>query len=196
MGHALPQLPMSSNEFLAWEHLQDHRHEFVGGDIFAMAGAEARHVLVCGNVYMALRQHLKGTPCRTFMSDMKLQSQDARDFFYPDVMVSCTESTAPGTQFMREPRLLVEVLSPSTAAYDRGEKFARYRRFDSLLEVALIDVDLQRSDVFRRGADGLWVLHAFEAGETVHLASVGLALPASELFADLDDATPATSATQ
>ena len=187
MGQALPRLPMNSEEFLAWELVQTDRHEFVGGEVFAMAGAEARHVLVSMNVAMALRLHLKGTPCRTYMSDMKLQSQNACDFFYPDVMVSCTESAAQGTQFMREPRLLVEVLSPSTAAYDRGAKFAHYRRFDSLQEVALIDLDLRRTDVFRRGADGLWVLHAFEAGETVRFASVDLALAAADLFAEVED---------
>ncbi len=69
------------------------------------------------------------------MSDMKVQSQDARNFFYPDVLVTCGESTAPGTLVMRQPLFVVEVLSPSTAAYDRGAKFAHYRRFDSLKEV-------------------------------------------------------------
>jgi Uma2 family endonuclease len=187
MGQALPQLPMSSEEFLIWELAQTGRHEFVGGEVFAMAGAEVRHVLVSGNVFLALRQHLRGTACLPFMSDMKLQSQSGHDFFYPDLMVSCTEPARPGTQFLREPRLLVEVLSPSTAAYDRGEKFARYRRFDSLQEVALIDVDLRRTDVFRRGADGLWVLHAFERGDTVRLASVDLAIEAADLFADVVD---------
>lgn len=182
---------MNSEQFLAWEQEQLERHEFVGGDVFAMAGAEARHVLVSMNMAMSLRQHLRGSPCRVFMSDMKLQSQDTKDFFYPDVLVTCTESASAGTLVMREPRLLVEVLSPSTAAYDRGAKFAHYRRFDSLQEVALIDVDTRRTDVFRRGADGLWVLHAFEDGETVRLASVDLAIEAADLFAEVIEGSTA-----
>ncbi|MCZ8234474.1 MAG: Uma2 family endonuclease [Inhella sp.] len=128
------------------------------------------------------------------MSDMKVQSQDARNFFYPDVLVTCGESTAPGTLVMRQPLFVVEVLSPSTAAYDRGAKFAHYRRLDSLKEVAFIDPDTRRTDVFRRGADGLWVLHAFEPGETVRWASVDLSVSADELFADVDEAPPASAA--
>jgi Uma2 family endonuclease len=194
MGQAAAKALMSGSEFLDWEQAQTERHEFVEGQIVAMAGAEARHVVIAMNAAMALRQHLKGSSCRTFMSDMKVQSQDARNFFYPDVLVTCGESTAPGTLVMRQPLFVVEVLSPSTAAYDRGAKFAHYRRFDSLKEVAFIDPDTRRTDVFRRGADGLWVLHAFEPGETVRWASVDLSVSADELFADVDEAPPASAA--
>jgi Uma2 family endonuclease len=195
MGQAAAKAMMGSAEYLAWEQTQAERHEFVEGQIVAMAGAEARHVVIAGNAFVALRQHLKGSGCRAFMSDMKLQSQDDRNFFYPDVMVSCGESTAAGTLVMRQPLLLVEVLSPSTAAYDRGAKFAHYRRFSTLQEVAFVDPDTRRTDVFRRGGDGLWVLHAFEPGDTVHWASVDLRLAADELFADVDE-VPAASAAE
>jgi Uma2 family endonuclease len=164
--------------------LQAERHDFVAGEVFAMAGAEDRHVTATGNVYMALRQHLAGTPCRTFIADMKVQAQDA--FFYPDVLVSCSEADRASALIKREPKLIVEVLSPSTAAYDRGEKFARYRSIATLEELAFIDLDTRRTDVHRKGRDGLWVLHPFEADESVTLASVELSLSPAILFAEID----------
>lgn len=190
MGHAAAKQPMSAAEFLAWEAEQSERHEFVAGEAFAMASAEDRHVTATGNVYMALRQHLAGSPCRTYMADMKLQAQDAQSYFYPDVMVTCSAADRADPLIKREPRLLVEVLSPSTGAYDRGEKFAHYRRLDSLAEMVFIDLDSRRCDVYRKGADGLWVLHPFERDETLELASVALRLPPEQLFAEIDEAPP------
>ena len=125
---------LSAQDYLAWEAAQPERHEFVDGEVFAMAGAEDRHVTVTGNVYMALRQHLRGTPCRTFMADMKVQAHADSSYFYPDVLVTCSAADADSRQIKREPRLIVEVLSPSTEAYDRGEKFLRYRQIPSLTE--------------------------------------------------------------
>ena len=150
MGQALRQYRMSGEDFLAWEAVQHERHEFVDGEVFAMAGAEDRHVTVCLNLAMALRQHLAGSPCRTYMSDMKLQAQEGESYFYPDVLVTCSSADRSSPRIKREPLLLAEVLSPSTAAYDRGEKFARYRQIASLQEVALIDLDHRRVDVFRK----------------------------------------------
>jgi Uma2 family endonuclease len=184
MGQAALQMPMSAAEFLAWDALQTVKHEFVQGEVFAMAGASKAHVAVTLNVAMALRKHLRGSPCSTFITDMKLQVEAADAFFYPDVMVTCSAADAADLLVVREPTLLVEVLSPTTAAYDRGAKFAAYRRLPSLREVVLIDPDSRRCDVFRKGADaaGLWVLHPFEPGQAVHLASVALDLGADVLW--------------
>jgi Uma2 family endonuclease len=84
MGNAAEPLRMSGAEFLVWEAAQSEKHEFVAGEVFAMAGAEDRHVTVAGNLYVALRHHLRGTPCRTFMSDMKLAVAAEDSYFYPD----------------------------------------------------------------------------------------------------------------
>ena len=132
MGHAARQPAMTAAEFLAWEAGQVERHEFVSGEVFAMAGAGAGHAMVAGNLYMALRQHLRGTPCRTFMSDMKLHAETSGSYFYPDVFVTCSASDRTSQLVMREPTLVIEVLSPGTAAYDRGAKFAHYRQFPDL----------------------------------------------------------------
>ena len=185
MGHAAENLTLSAAEFLTWKSSQRQRHEFVGGEVFAMAGAGEVHVTVAGNVYMALRQHLAGSPCRTFITDMKLRVDAADAYFYPDVMVTCSATDARDPLLKREPVLLVEVLSPNTAAYDRGDKFAAYRRLPSLQEVLLVDTDARRCDLYRKGSDGLWVLHPTEAGQGVSLASVALEIGAAALWAEL-----------
>ncbi|MFN9745332.1 MAG: Uma2 family endonuclease [Betaproteobacteria bacterium] len=188
MGQAALNLPLSAADFLAWDATQTTRHEFVRGEVFAMAGAGERHVTVALNVAMALRQHLAGTPCRTFITDLKLRVEAADAFFYPDVMVTCSPRDAEQSHVKSEPVLLVEVLSPATAAFDRGDKFAAYRGLPSLKEVLLVDPDLRRCDLFRRQVvDGgeAWVLHPGEAGAGVELVSVGLALSAAALWAEV-----------
>lgn len=181
---------MTAEEFLVWDATQTVRHEFVDGQVFAMAGAGEAHAMVAGNIYLALRRHLSGTPCRTFITDMKLQVQvqAARVYYYPDVMVTCSASDASSATIKREPVLLVEVLSRSTAAFDRGDKFERYRTISALREYLLVDPDKRRADLYRLGAEGLWVLHPFEADSTVHLASVGLDIPPAVLWAEMPPA--------
>jgi Uma2 family endonuclease len=160
----------------------------MGGEVFAMAAAGERHVTVALNVAMALRQHLAGTPCRTFITDMKLRVEAADAYFYPDVMVTCSPRDAEQSHVKSEPVLVVEVLSPATAAFDRGDKFAAYRGLPSLKEVLLVDPDLRRCDLFRRQAleaGEAWVLHPTEPGAGVELASVGLQLSAEALWAEV-----------
>ena len=177
----------SAEDYLAWEPAQLDRHEFVDGDVFAMAGAEDRHVTVSMNIAFALRQHLSGSPCRTYMSDMRLQVAAANSYFYPDVLVTCSAQDLASPLVKTEPKLIVEVLSPSTAAFDRGLKFSYYRSLASLEEYALIDLDSRTTDCYRKGPDGLWVLHPFARGDSPALASVALVLSAAQLFAEVPD---------
>jgi len=190
MGQAAVHLPMTANEFLAWDTTQTIKHEFVRGEVFAMAGAHEAHVTATMNVSMALRQHLKGSPCRTFMSEMKLRVEAADAFYYPDVIVTCSAADAADPLIKREPTLVVEVLSPSTAAYDRGEKFAAYRLLPTLQEYLLVDPVARRCDLYRRGNDGLWVLHPGAPEQGVHFASVGLELGGARLW---DEVPPVTT---
>ena len=187
MGQAAEKIKFSAADYLAWESAQVERHEYLDGEVFAMAGAEDRHVTVAGNLYMALRQHLSGSPCRTFMSDMRLHVAAANSYFYPDVLVTCSALDAASPRVKTEPKLIAEVLSPSTAAYDRGLKFSHYRHIASLEEYVVIDLDTRSTDVYRKGADGLWVLHPFARGERVVLASVALELGAEQLFAEVQE---------
>ena len=192
VGYALHQQRMTAAEFLAWDATQTVKHEFVGGEVFAMAGGEDRNYSVALNLAIVLRQHLRGGPCRVYGSDVKLQVESLGSFFYPDLMVTCSAVDAADRLIKRQPVLVVEVLSASTAAYDRGDKFASYRQLPSLAEYLLIDVDSRRCDLFRkREGDGLWVLHPSGADEAVQLASVDLAVTPEALWADLEP--PATA---
>ena len=186
MGHAEKKADFTPADYLAWEATQMERHEYIDGEVFAMAGAEDRHVTVTMNIAFALRQHLSGTPCRTYMSDMKLNAAQGKQYFYPDVMVTCSATDQIHPMSKSEPKLIVEVLSHSTAAYDRGLKFGYYRALPSLQEYVLIDLDARISDCYRKGADGLWVLHPFAQGEALKLAIVDLEISAAALFAEVE----------
>jgi Uma2 family endonuclease len=176
---------MSAAEFLAWDELQTVRHEFVRGEVFAMAGGEDSNAIIALNLASAARAHLRGTPCRVLISEVKLRIEAADCYFYPDLMVTCSAADAANRLIKREPVLAVEVLSPSTAAYDRGEKFAAYRTLPTLTEYVLIDPRSRRCDVYRKNDLGLWVLHPCEPGQALVLASVDLTVSADTLWEDV-----------
>ena len=186
MSLPAPQPFFDAQAYLAWEAEQSTKHEYHDGEVFAMAGGEDRNATVAGNLYMALRQHLRGTPCRVYGSDVKLHVEAADCFFYPDVMVTCSAADLQDRLVKRDPVLVVEVLSPSTAAFDRGNKFASYRQLPSLKEYLLVDTAALQCDLFRRGADGLWVLHPGGPTDAVALASVDLTVTPEVLWADLE----------
>jgi len=186
MSLPAPQPFFDAQAYLAWEAEQSTKHEYHDGEVFAMAGASDAHVTVAGNVYMALRNHLRGSPCSVFISDMKLRVEEDNAFFYPDVFVTCADSDRGQSHSKNAPVLVVEVLSPATSAYDRGAKFAAYRKLPTLREYALIDPERLSLDLFRRDGDSKrWVLHPIEAGGHVEWASVGLQLPLEALYEDV-----------
>lgn len=190
MGYALQKPRMTAAEFLAWDETQTVKHEFVRGEVFMMNGVVDTHNVAAMNLVIALRQHLRGSACRVYASDVKLRVEAADCYFYPDLMVTCSAIDATDRLIKREPVLVVEVLSPSTAAFDRGDKFADYRLLPSLREYLLVDADRRRCDLYRLGPDGLWVLHPGASGEGVTLASVDLNVPGADLWAELDTETP------
>lgn len=175
--------------YLAWEAEQTERHEFVDGEIYAMTGARDAHNRVALNVAFALRGALRGTPCRIFVSDMKLHIASTDAYVYPDVLVTCHEADrAPAADLMKHhPSLVVEVLSDSTGAYDRGRKFELYRSIAGLTEVLFVQPDRPQVDLFRlRPDDGLWVLHpASGLDSQLQLSSLDVALPLAALYEDV-----------
>ncbi|MGQ0711385.1 MAG: Uma2 family endonuclease [Rhodoferax sp.] len=188
MAHPQPKTLFTPDSYLDWEVLQPDKHEYIRGEVYAMAGGEDRHQTAALNTAVLLRQHLGGTPCRVYMSDVRVQTEEA--YFYPDVFVTCSARDAQDRLVKREPTLVVEVLSPSTAAFDTGAKFAHYRSVASLREYVLVDLDRRSVDVFRKSAEGLWVLHPHTEADTLELTSVELRCPASAVFADLEDGAP------
>ena len=190
MGQALPRL--SLDEYIAWENEQPEKHEFVRGEVFAMVGARRVHNLVVGNVFASLKQQLKGSPCQAFVDTTKLQTA-AGDIFYPDVFVTCDPQDLRTDQIFRAPTVIVEVLSPSTQAYDRGLKFTLYRSLTSLREYALVDPDTREVQLFRRGDDGLFTLHDLTGAPQLRFASIECTVTADDLFEGIErvDDTPA-----
>jgi Uma2 family endonuclease len=178
--------------YLDNERADSIRHEYVAGEVFAMAGASKRHGTLAGNAFIALRQHLRGQPCGAWMADMKVRVKadsvfsDFSAFYYPDVVATFDPSDlspdAP-KDFLEAPKLVVEVLSDSTEAVDRREKLLSYRRLPSLQEYVLIDQNKAWVEVFRRTAAG-WTQDIYQAGEVVQLTGVGLEIPMAELYAD------------
>jgi Uma2 family endonuclease len=150
-------------------------------------GARDAHNQIAGNLYMALRVALRGTPCRAFISDMKLHVEAADAVFYPDVLVTCdARDRGPEADLAkRHPLLIVEVLSDSTAAYDRGRKFELYRRLQELQEVLFIAQDRMQLDLFRRNGQGRWELYPAAEGEVLRLESVGLDLAVAQVYQDV-----------
>lgn len=179
MGRTAEKTPTTFEEFLAFIEHAGGRYELVNGEIFGMTGAALRHVDVTTNLVVALHAALKGRPCRVRASDAMVRTA-AGDALYPDVVVTCGErDTHP--LWIGHPTLIIEVLSDSTAAYDRGLKFEKYRSIEALAEYVLVDPDRRAVDVFRRETDGRWGFEAVREG-VVHLASVAVELSLDVLY--------------
>lgn len=176
----LPLARMTLAEFLAWEEEQPDRHEFYRGEVFAMVGGTARHNRVILNLAGRLSEHLDGSPCQVFAEGMKLQLVEA--CAYPDVMVTCSKALAGDEKSITDPKLVIEVLSPSTSGYDKREKFALYRTLPSLQEYALIDPVARQVEVFTRAEAGAWRFTDQSEAEVLVLDSIGLSLPLSFVF--------------
>lgn len=186
---ALPQPKQTLENFLAWEHDQPERHFYYRGEIFAMVGVRQAHALVTLNIGAAFKAALRGTPCRAFVADMKLRIEAADAVFYPDVMVSCDARDRATPLYLSHPKLVVEVLSESTAAFDRGEKFAACRRIEALQEYAVVDVEARRVEIFRRDEAGRWVLREFSGEQAVEFASIGMTIDSATLYENVESST-------
>jgi Uma2 family endonuclease len=188
MGLPQSELPFDADAFLAWEEGQEARHEFIAGEVLAMSGGTDAHYTITLNLSARLKADLRGTPCRPFLSGMQVRVEVADAVLYPDVFVTCDprDRGADAQRVKRHPLLIAEVLSATTSAYDRGLKFELYQRLESLQEYLLIEQDRLHADLFRRNAEGLWVLHPLGPGATVHLQSVSLTLPIEALYEDVE----------
>lgn len=184
-----PKIPFGPDDYLAWEQEQSGRNEYVDGEVFAVSGASDAHGTTAGNLFAALHGQLRGKPCRPFIADMKVHVDAANSFFYPDILVTCDprDRTPDASHVKRHPVLIVEVLSPTTEAYDRGNKFAAYRTLASLQEYVLVSTEQRRVEVFRRDDTGHWVLYPFAADEEMELASVDFRCAVADVFEGVED---------
>lgn len=181
----MPVHKLSLEEFLAWENAQPERNEYYQGEVFAMTVGRRTHGCVVANLTRHLGNQLDGSPCRVFSESMKLQIGDDT-ILYPDVFITCDRGDLRTDQIFRAPTAVLEVLSPSTQAYDRSKKFALYRRLPSLKEYVLVDPDTRRVESFRVGPGGLWTLHDMSETPSLVLEYPPCTVRMDDLFAGVD----------
>ena len=189
MAASAAQTRLTPEEYIAFERkfLPDSetiRHEYVNGELIAMSGASREHNLITINVSTALYTRLRGSRCETYANDMRVSTPTTTSYFYPDVVVVCEEPRFEDDVFdtLLNPILLVEVLSPSTKAYDRGEKFAHYRQLPSLQEYVLVAQDKVIVEYYRR-QERQWIFTDFEKhDEILPLSSLHCELPLQDIY--------------
>jgi Uma2 family endonuclease len=174
-------------DYLAMERTSEVRHEYIDGEVYALAGGTRAHGRLAIRLGGLLDAALGDGPCGVYSSDVRIQVTPAR-YLYPDLSVSCAEADRGdgGALFLTAPCLVVEVLSTGTAAYDRGDKFGFYRQVAALRDYVLVESARRLVEVWRRGEDGAWTTRAYGPGETVALPSLGLGLAVDALYARVD----------
>lgn len=194
MAVAQPQQQWTIEEYLSMERAAEERHEYLDGDVYAMAGESSEHADICTNLVSELRMQLKGTPCRVRSKDTKVRSGPAPQqrrqrqglFSYPDLVVICGEPQYHDTyrDVILNPAVIIEVLSPSTEAFDRGEKFLRYHTWNPMLaDYLLVSQSQPLVEHFSRHPDGSWSYHVYQGLEqSLTIASIACTLKLVEVY--------------
>jgi Uma2 family endonuclease len=176
---------LSVDQYLEFEAQSEHRHEYIDGVVYAMSGASRKHELIKGNLFAAIHGHLRGGPCKAYSSDFKVHLQiDRRDlFYYPDVMVACGREDL-ASHYLHYPKLIVEVLSPSTQSIDRREKFLSYKQIGTVEEYALVSQEAAQITIHCRAAN--WAPQ-MQTGpdEIAAFQSIGLSIPLAQIYEDV-----------
>jgi len=196
MSSAATKRRFTPQDYLALERKSETRSEYYKGEIFAMSGASREHNLIAGNVNAEIRDQILDRPCESYPSDMRVSIEATGLYTYPDVSVVCGEPRFQDSEVdtLLNPTVIIEVLSPTTEAYDRGVKFRHYRRIGSLREVVLISQDRMMVERFtRRGND--WVLSDItDPDQVLKLESIGCRIPLNRIYAKVT--FPETGATE
>ncbi|ASF47699.1 Uma2 family endonuclease [Methylovulum psychrotolerans] len=175
---------LSEADYLAMEMTSPERHEYVDGVIFAMTGASRAHNQIGGNIYSFLHGQVKNTPCRVYMSDVKLKIADKKTYYYPDVMLGCSRQETDDYA-VTEPCLIVEILSPATALTDKREKWAAYQHIPSVQEYCLVAQDKYSIKKYTRNPANPqdWFLDFYGQGDQVPLVCVDTSLSVQDIYA-------------
>jgi Uma2 family endonuclease len=184
---------MTPQEYLEWEEQQPIKYEYINGEVFAMTGGTLPHNDIAINLTSALKNHLRGKGCKVQMVAVKVGVSKNGPFHYPDVMVTCDSQDLTARKIIYHPCLIVEVLSPSTEAFDRGDKFRNYRRIETLKEYVLIGADRMNVECYRLNEIGKWELTPYSPEEAtengteleVQLTSIDFRCPISLLYEDV-----------
>lgn len=182
---AIPKTLLSAEDYLSFERESEFHHEYYRGEIFQMSGASREHNLIVTNSVTSINSQLRGRPCETYSNDMRVHTPATGLYTYPDVVVVCGEPEFSDSEFdtLLNPIVLIEVLSPSTADYDRGKKFWHYQSIESLREYLLIAQDEIKIEHLIKQPDGRWKVFEYNSLDTkIELPSVEIALEASEIY--------------
>ena len=187
----IDQFFISPTEYLTWEEQQPFRYEYLNGEVYAMTGGTLAHNNIALNLASALKQQLRGTGCRVFINDVKVQVNRKGIYFYPDLVVTYNTSDLQSQKLIRHPCLIVEVLSPGTESYDRGDKFRQYRQMPSLKEYILIDPRKISVECYQLNENNKWELTAYSPEEladstVVEFPSVEFECSIASIYEDID----------
>jgi Uma2 family endonuclease len=177
---------MSPEEYLEFEHHSDIKHEYIDGEIYAMAGTTKAHNTISLNLAILFREKLRNSNCQTFMADIKVNVSNQKRFFYPDIVVTCDDNDDVNAYDIKFPKVIVEVLSESTETFDRGKKFQYYRTILSLQEYILVSSQEYLIECFRRTKNDLWTLQTYEGLNAIlRIENLAIDAPLSEIYATL-----------
>lgn len=185
----MPRFKLTPEEYLAIERTSPTKHEFLDGEVFEKAGASEPHGVIVVNLAASLHEQFRGRPCRTYVNDMRIKVTETGLYTYPDVAAICGEPALEDghRDTLLNPFVIFEVLSPSTEAYDRGKKFAHYRRVASLTDYVLVSQDIMRVEHYTRQSGGLWtfVEHG-RADDVLQLKSIDCRIRIAEVYDKVD----------
>jgi Uma2 family endonuclease len=179
-----PQL--TPEEYFAWEEKQLNKHEYINGEVYAMSGGSKNHSLISVRFITLFSNHLESSGCETGNSDLRVNIVESNDYTYPDVSVTCDERDKNTTQYITYPCLIVEVLSSSTEAYDRGSKFRMYRNNPVLQDYLLVSSTTIEMDLYHKKDTGEWIIINYKEGDTVELKSINLGFAIEQVYRGLD----------
>lgn len=187
----LPKLKpkISIADYLESEEISQIKHEYIDGEIYAMAGTSKSRNRIIKNILNKLANHLPGTDCEPFFVDIKVFAGKLQRFYYPDIIVVCGEDKE-SEYFTSKPKVIVEVLSPSTALTDRREKMFVYKELESMDEYVLVEQDKIFAEIYRRREDGLWSWIEFEENEEIEFASVDFRMPMRDIYEGINISAP------
>ncbi|MEC4804356.1 MAG: Uma2 family endonuclease [Jaaginema sp. PMC 1079.18] len=177
---------ITPEQYRQLEATSDIKHEYRNGEVYAMAGTTDTHNTIALNLAILIRSHLRGSNCRVYFADIQARLEECNCFYYPDLMVTCDSRDTETSIYKRYPKLIIEVLSNSTEAFDRGDKFIDYQSLDSLQEYVLISTQQQRVDCYRRSDRRQWLFEFFAPNQVnFHLSSIDLEVSFAALYEDV-----------
>jgi Uma2 family endonuclease len=184
---ATPNTPsgLTPDEYFAWEAQQLEKHELIDGQTYAMSGGSVNHSRIAIRFTSLLDAHLEGSHCITGNSDLRINIVGTHHYTYPDASVTCDDRDRTTTQYIAYPCLIVEVLSASTEAYDRGGKFRLYRNNPMLIDYLLVSSTSIEIDLYCRKEADDWMIINYKAGDSIELTSINLRFPVEQIYRGL-----------